>query len=151
MAQHHAYVFVLWGDKFEEAPAAIFVTELRQAGLRVKVVGLTPRPIAGSHGLILGADLTLDQALPQAARARCVVIPLAGPDLQRLKNDPRLHQFFDLAHQNQARFVVGPSNEVGMHQPQTFPLLTTDNLLVYPEGEPLLEFSHELARLLLDD
>ena len=38
-----SHIFVLWGNGFDEAMTAIFVTELRRAGLRVKVVGLTQR------------------------------------------------------------------------------------------------------------
>lgn len=151
MARRDDYVFVLWGDRFEEAPATIFITELRQAGLRVKIVGITPRPILGTHGLGLIADLTLDQALPLAAQARCIIIPLPAPDLHRLKNDPRLQQFFDLAHQNQASFVVGPLKGVALHELELFPVSALDAILVYPEREPLLGFARELPRSLLAD
>ncbi|NJN98486.1 MAG: DJ-1/PfpI family protein [Anaerolineales bacterium] len=78
MARHRDYVFVLWADQFEEAPATIFVTELREAGLRVKVVGATPAPISGLHGLALVPDLTLDQALTLLAQVICLIIPQTG-------------------------------------------------------------------------
>ena len=66
------YVFVLWGKGFYEASATIFVTELRRAGLRVKVVGLTQRRTSGAFGLALVPDVTLDQILLAASHARGV-------------------------------------------------------------------------------
>ncbi len=68
MPRTQDYVFVLWGDRFEEVAATIFVAELRQAGLRVKVVSLTRRRVNGGHGLALLPDLTLEEALPVKCR-----------------------------------------------------------------------------------
>jgi hypothetical protein len=56
---HSDLILLLWSDRFDEAATAIFATELRQAGLAVKVVGLAGHQAAGSSGLVLGADLTL--------------------------------------------------------------------------------------------
>ena len=151
MSQPGKYVFVFWGDQFEEVPATIFVTELRRVGLRVKVVGLTPQRISGAHGLALLPDLTLDQALPLSTQAVCLIIPQVSGGIQNLKNDPRLQRFFELAHQNQARFVVGSLAGVDVVELKLFPLLVVDNIMVYPEGEDMLGFARELAYLLLED
>lgn len=148
---HHPYVFVLWGDKFEEAPAAIFVTQLREAGLRVKVVGLTPKPISGSHGLALGPDLTLDEALPLAAQAICLIVPQTWSGLQSLNHDPRLQQFFEIAAKNQTRFVLGPANEVDLSQLHLFPVSVVEQIMIYPRDEDMVPFSHTLAQLLLQN
>ena len=139
MPRYSDYVFVLWGEEFEEAVAAIFVTELREAGLRVKLVGLTPPYIRGAHGLVLVPDLTLDQALPLAARTICLVIPHTSPGLKRLKNDPRLRKFFEAASAHQTRFVIGAGNgaELGLGAP--------DRVMVYPEREDIVEFARTLA------
>ena len=48
MTSADGVVFVLWGSQFDEAPATIFITEFRNAGLRVKVVGLH-----GQHTIFL--------------------------------------------------------------------------------------------------
>ncbi len=69
--------FVLWADRFDETLAALFVAELRKAGLRVKLVSLVGQPSSGAYGLTLVPDLTLEQALPMAHQASCVVIPQA--------------------------------------------------------------------------
>ncbi len=148
MARHRDYVFVLWADQFEEAPAAIFVTALREAGLRVKVVGATPAPIFGSHGLALSPDLTLDQALTLLAQVICLIIPQTGQGLFALKNDPRLSQFFDLLCKNQARIVLGALQGVDLDKLKLFPLAGSSQFIFYPEGEGLVFFARELSCLL---
>ncbi len=45
MSDYQNYVFVLWGEQFDELAAVVFVTELRDIGLCVKIVGLTLRRI----------------------------------------------------------------------------------------------------------
>ena len=67
MSKTTSTIFVLWGHHFDEAVTAIFVTELRTAGVRVKVVGLEARTSAGAHGLSLVPDLALGQ-LPRLAQ-----------------------------------------------------------------------------------
>ncbi len=140
------YVFVLWGDKFEEATATIFVTELRNAGFLVKLVGLTPPQIKGEHGLALAPDLMLDQALPLATNTICVVIPYPTRDIKWLKNDPRLSKFFYRAHSNKAKFVVGRLNGTDIADLELFP--ATDNVVVYTDKDNLIRFARELAALL---
>jgi hypothetical protein len=144
MSKFSDYVFVLWGDQFEEVAATIFVTELREAGLRVKVVGLTPRRISGAYGLALVPDLTLDQALSLAAKAVCLVIPYRSRGLKRLKNDPRLRDFFSRVQANKARFVIGQLNGDDLANLDLFPI-SADNVVVYPDKEELVEFARELA------
>lgn len=151
MTRHCDYVLVLWADQFEEAPATIFVTALREAGLRVKVVGLTPPPISGSHGLALVPDLTLDQALGLVTQVVCLVIPQGIRGLQRFSDDPRLQKLLDLVAKNRARFVVGPLKEGDILKFDWFLLPALERLIVYPESEDLLKFTHKLIRSLLED
>ena len=47
MSQFGDYIFVLWGNGFDETTATIFITELRRVGLPVKLVGLSQRRSAG--------------------------------------------------------------------------------------------------------
>lgn len=145
MSKSGRYIFVLWGKRFEEATAAIFVTELRKVGLPVKLVSLNSQQLKGAQGLALVPDLTLGQALSRAGRAICVVIPYASPDLSQLKSDPRFHDFLSQAQANQARFVIQQSNEAAITQ---LGLSPTDNVMVYPEGEELVEFARELGVML---
>ncbi|MCL4298041.1 MAG: DJ-1/PfpI family protein [Anaerolineae bacterium] len=141
------YVLVLWGDKFEETAATIFVSELRKAGLRVKVVGLTRQQTKGAHGLGLIPDITLEQALSLAGHTACIILPCALPVIQHLKNDPRLHDFFIRADANQARFVLGQLDDTDLTDLGL--ALTTRQVLMYPESEDLIEFAREVASSLL--
>lgn len=147
ISKTNSYVFVLWGDYFEEATATIFVTELRKAGLRVKVVGLTRQRTKGAHGLALIPDLTLEQALPLATHTTCIILPCRLHLAQHLRNDPRLHDFFSLAHSNQAKVVTGQWNEIDLGERGVF--LPAENVIIYPEGEDLVEFAREVASSLL--
>src|SRR5688500_3710213 len=108
------YIFVLWGKDCEEVTATLFVTAPRGAGLRVKLVGLVTRQTAGLYGLALVPDMTLEQALPLANRARGVVIPCGVRGLQCFDNDPRLLEFFSHARENKAKFVMGEASTKGL-------------------------------------
>lgn len=130
------YIFVLWGDYFDEAAAAIFVTELRRAGLRVKVVGLTQRPISGAHGLVLTPDLSLAQALPLAKQALGLIIPCALSVAQQLWHDPRLADFITQLRAGGARLVSGPGEGAAGGVAEA----VGEAVLVYPEHEDLVRF-----------
>jgi hypothetical protein len=148
MPKNHHYVFVLWADEFEEHAATTFITELREAGLRVKMVGLTPQPIRGAHGVVLAPDLTLDQALSLAAKAICLVMPYASPGIKRLKNDPRLVELFRQARVNQAWFVLGQLPETDIAASGLLPR-SSEQIMIYPDSEDLVTFARELAGLLV--
>lgn len=146
MSKPNHYVFVLWGDRFEEAAAAIFVTELRKAGLLVKLVGLNSRQLSGANGLKLLPDLTLGQALVRARQAICIIIPCTLANFKLLKHDPRLAEFITQTQVNQARFVIRESHEV---EAADLDFFLREKVSAYPEGEDLLGFVRELAESLL--
>jgi len=145
MTKSNDYIFVLWGAGFDEAAAAIFITELRKAGLLVKVVGLHSGQISGANGLALLPDLTLGKALTLAVRVICVVIPYGSPDSNQLRIDPRLGKFFAQTQANKAKFVVKQSDETTIAGLDLFP---KNGVINYPEDESLVEFVRELARSL---
>ena len=142
-----AYVFVLWSDGFDEKAASIFVTELRDAGLLVKMVGLTTQHTSGFHGLVLVPDLTLDQALPLAPSTLCLIIPSISRWSNRLNNDPRVFRFIEQAHLNQAIFVVGQQDAMSQVDLK-WPMLIGENIVVYPDDEYIITFARRLARRL---
>jgi hypothetical protein len=141
--QSQDYIFVLWGDQFDSLAASIFVTQLRKAGLRVKLVSLARQTITGTQGLTLLPDLTLEQALPLAKKAIGVIIPCGPLGAKQLENDPRLDGFFKNAHANNARFVIGDSCNVA--DTKLFPPAISDKITIYPGHEDLLGFAHQLA------
>lgn len=141
------YAFILWGDRFEEEVTTIFATELRRAGLSVKIVGLAGLKAAGVHGLVLSCDITLWDALPLADQAICVILPCSMATVKRIENDPRVHEFFKLALQNQAQFII--------QHPEVITYLTSQGLeispsafAIYREGPDLIHFAHEIAMTL---
>ncbi|MCB9077902.1 MAG: hypothetical protein H6631_09940 [Anaerolineaceae bacterium] len=147
MPRSRGWVAVLWGANFDEKAAAIFVTELRAAGLWVKLVGLSPLHISGSHGLVLVPDFTLDQALAAAQDVIGVIIPYASPGIKRLKNDPRLRLFCEQAARNEAKFIVDrilsdPLAEIGLFY------TAVEKLILYPSSETLVEFARQAAGML---
>ena len=144
MSRSDGYIFVLWGNKFDEVAATIFVVELRKAGFLVKVVGLTPPNIKGEYGLALVPDLTLDQALQKAASAICIIIPNPAYQVKHLRNDPRVSELFQQAHSNNAKFVVGQFCEDIRLDLDS---LGITNIVEYPDDD-LVKFVRELVNSL---
>lgn len=146
MSKSGDYIFVLWGERFEEVAATIFVATLREAGLRVKVVGLTPPRISGSHGLMLVPDLTLDQALPLATYTVCLIIPHTPYGLKYLNNDPRLRQFFREVLTGHARLVIAELNKGDLTAVEFLWASTSAHIMAYPvKPEDVVEFVRQLA------
>ncbi len=146
MSKQNEYIFVLWGNKFEEITAAIFVAELRKRGFLVKVVGLNPVPIKGANGLALTPDLMLGEALLLAAKTRGVIVPALAQDIAPFKNDPRLKYFLYRTCANQARMIIKGVDETDEAAFELFP--TTDRLAVYTAAEDLPGFVHRLTGVL---
>jgi putative intracellular protease/amidase len=143
------YVFILWGDKFEEAEAAIFATELRRTGLCVKLIGLAGQRSTGMHGLVLLSDMTLGEALPLAHKAICVVIPCNAATAKRIENDPRILDFFQQAKRNGAQFIMKQVDKAA--EPFAAKrLIATDNITTYSEDDDLTGFARHIAGLLFD-
>lgn len=84
--------YVLWGDGFDEVLAVTFVTALRKAGLRVKLVGLRLQPMTGAYGVTLLPEIALDEALTDREHLSGLVVPCDEGGWQRLQQEPRLYQ-----------------------------------------------------------
>ena len=54
-------VYILLGEGFEEIEAIVPCDLLRRAGVPVRLVGLRGLTVTGSHGIKVGADLTVDE------------------------------------------------------------------------------------------
>lgn len=141
------YVFILWGDKFDEDVATIFTIEARRIGLCVKIVGITGVQAAGGNGLILTADLTLSQAMTHASNAICVVIPCSPATLQRIEDDPRLVEFFQEANTNHALFVVSNRDAVARSSIQALDQ-SRSQISYYRDYRNLIENTQEIINSL---
>lgn len=107
--------FVLWADRFDEAVAAIFVTELRKAGLRTSLVRAAGQNDTGANGLTLVPDMGIDEGRAVADRATCVVIPCNSAAVQQLRIDPRVDEFLGVALAPDVMLVIGEeANELAV-------------------------------------
>jgi 4-methyl-5(b-hydroxyethyl)-thiazole monophosphate biosynthesis len=73
----------------EELEAVTIIDILRRAGITVVSAGLDDKPVKASRGVILLADMTLEQAMQQ--EFDMIVLPGGGPGSDHLDSDPRIH------------------------------------------------------------
>lgn len=144
-----AYIFILWSDGFDEEVASIFVAELRQVGLLVKVIGLSRQHASGAHGLILVPDFTLDQALPLATETACLIIPCQTLPSKHLNNDPRIRKFIEQINANQALFLVGHQDVISQIDLKQS-AIAKDAMLIYPDIDQIIPFARDIAKALLE-
>lgn len=141
------YIFILWGDYFEEKAVAVFVTELRNIGLCVKVVGLAGQRSTGKYGLTLYADLTLGDALPLAHQAICVIAPCSLASMKRFENDPRIRELFQQANNHHAQFIISEIDVVEKSSLQQL-AIPMDVITLYADQADLTLFARNTATAL---
>ena len=141
---------VLWGPNFDELAAATFTAMLRKRGLRVYLVGISGTTATGQHGLTLGADRTLGQAILLATHSVCIIVPCDTPSLWRAENDPRFCAFVAEAASHRARIVLSDSRALAQSRLVQIGM-PTDRLTYYSPCHDLCDFADELATVLLSD
>ena len=138
-------VLVLWGERFEEATAAIFTTRLRQAGLCVKLVGIAGQRPIGKNGLALYPDVSLGEAVRMAENAVCVILPCSAATLKQVEADPRMSDLYRKARVNGATFVVSKSDS--LQKTRLGKMLGNDQaLFAYGTADNLLTSADELMQ-----
>jgi 4-methyl-5(b-hydroxyethyl)-thiazole monophosphate biosynthesis len=83
-----ARVLVPLAPGCEELEAVTIIDLLRRAGVEVISAGLDAGPIKASRGVVLLADMSLDEALTHDYDM--VVLPGGGPGAERLDQDARI-------------------------------------------------------------
>jgi hypothetical protein len=86
----HAQIILLLADGFDEAAVSIILTNLRQAGLAVNLVGLRSRRVSGAHGMIVVPNTSLDRVLEISSPILALILPGGASHLTRLRVDPRV-------------------------------------------------------------
>ncbi len=77
-------VLVFLADGFEEIEALTVVDLCRRAGIDTETVSITDKPsVVGSHGIEIGADITIDAA--DFASADMIVLPGGMPGTKNLE------------------------------------------------------------------
>ena len=94
MAKHHVLVPLAPG--FEEIEAVAVIDVLRRADLRVSVVALGDRRVEGSHGIVIEADASWDEA--DLASVTAVALPGGMPGTRHLAADERLLELIRRLH-----------------------------------------------------
>lgn len=139
--------FILWADRFDEAVAAIFVTEFRKAGLRTSLVRAAGQSDTGANGLTLVPDMSIDDARVLAERAACVVIPCNSPAIQQLRSDPRVDEFLDAALAHDVTLVVGQeANELASWAASP----GSACLMLYSDHQSVLQLARRIANQLVN-
>lgn len=85
-----ARVLVPLAAGFEELEAVTIIDLLRRSGVEVTVAGLADGPIVASRGVVVVADMSLDQALEQDYDM--VVLPGGAGGSDTLNADHRIHE-----------------------------------------------------------
>ena len=83
-------VCVLLANGFEEIEAITIIDVLRRAGVVVALVGVSPGPVKGSHGI----EVQVDKDLISTAREAwdMVILPGGMPGSTSLRDDPRVQE-----------------------------------------------------------
>lgn len=107
-------ILVLWSYRSDEVTTVTLVSRLRDAGLRVKLIGLDGRSCAGRVGLVLKADRTLAEWLTTAKvggaqsseQLTGLILPFDEATLQRFAHDERFLRLLHYAQQEQALMIL---------------------------------------------
>ncbi|MCB0211600.1 MAG: DJ-1/PfpI family protein [Anaerolineae bacterium] len=86
----YTHTILLLADGFEEE-AILVATLLREAGLRVTIVGLRSSQVTGLHGIIIKPDISLDRLLEMTMPISALIVPEGGGHIERLRSDPRVN------------------------------------------------------------
>ena len=81
-------VLVPLAEGFEEIEAVTVIDLLRRAGIAVSAASLGARRVAGSHGITIEADVTLEEA--RAGDYDMIVLPGGMPGADHLRQDARV-------------------------------------------------------------
>jgi 4-methyl-5(b-hydroxyethyl)-thiazole monophosphate biosynthesis len=95
MSDHRVLVPLAPG--FEEIEAVTIIDVLRRAGIAVVTAGLEPGAIAGSHGIAIVPDQSLDRV--EGREFTAVVMPGGMPGSRRLRDDPRVQALLREFHE----------------------------------------------------
>lgn len=138
------YILILWDRDFDEVEAIIFISALRSAGLRTKVVGLGGVGQAGHLGVAIIPDLMLGQALDLLRMTKCIVVPCHPKHWARLADDPRYRTLMTQAVQRGITVVMQESEAIERRAPWGRSPPPESALLAY-QNESVTEFAVSLA------
>ena len=83
-------VYILLAPGFEEAEALVPADLLRRANIETALVSVTGKPVPGSHGITVVADIALEDV--DLSKADMVVLPGGGLGYKNLGKEPRVER-----------------------------------------------------------
>ena len=83
-------VYILLAPGFEEAEALVPADLLRRANIETALVSVTGKPVPGSHGITVVADIVLEDV--DLSKADMVVLPGGGLGYKNLGKEPRVER-----------------------------------------------------------
>lgn len=93
---------VLLADGFEEIEALVPIDLMRRANIEVDIAGVTGPMVKGAHGIIVHADLLLEDV---TGAYDCVVLPGGMPGAKNLADSWEVNQLI-IQQFNDGRFVA---------------------------------------------
>ena len=106
---------ILIASGFDEDSTVICLKYLRQAGLPVKLVGLTAGSITGEHGLIVRPDCSLE-SLDQEDKPYLIVVPGKVESTKSILADPRFHKMIQSLARQHGSLAIMRSAEAAFGQ-----------------------------------
>jgi hypothetical protein len=128
-------ILLLLAEGFPEAEATLYISELRAAGLPLKTVGLTRRPVRSEHGVQIVPDLTVDAVIQTSPRIALLILPGGKATVGASRTDPRTRLLLDLV-QDQGGYFVATDESLGVLQTAVSPAPSPkpyDELPVVPD------------------
>lgn len=89
-------VYCFLADGFEELEAIAPIDILRRAGVEVTTVGVTGKVVSGSHGIIINADISVDEFKTDDS-LEAVILPGGLPGAVNLENSSAVQNAIDFA------------------------------------------------------
>ena len=89
-------ILLLLAEGFSEAQATLFISELREAGLPMKTVGLTRRPVRSEHGVEIVPDMSIDAVIQTHPQIKLLILPGGRATTGAWRADPRTQLLLDL-------------------------------------------------------
>ena len=97
-------VYILLAPGFEEAEALTPADRHRRANIETALVSLSGETVAGSHGITVTADMTLEGV--DLSQADMVVLPGGGTGVQNLGADPAVEKLVREAARRNIRLAA---------------------------------------------
>jgi putative intracellular protease/amidase len=126
--QKKSRTIIIIASGFEEESTVICLKRFRSAGLNVKLVGLTARPVIGAHGLVVRPDCSLEE-LDGDRVLELMIVPGNEKSAEVLLADPRFHRLFRVTVANLGHIGIMRSAETAFGRAGLTEILSTPRCL----------------------